>query len=190
MFRERLDERRDRSARSRPPPRPGRSSRPRARTERYQFGGSFGGPIVKNKAHFFLAAERTDQTTQQILNIESLFAGFNKPPEAKDGVYDLPMTENLFTVKSSINVSAEPVPVDPLRPEHQLAGLRRRLALHTRQLGRQHEHVQLDQRQPQLGARRQQAERVHLPVRRLRELHPRPRHRARAELPERRRRSA
>ena len=74
--------------------------------ERYQFGGSFGGPIVKNRAHFFVAAERTDQTTQQILNIESLFAGSNKPPEAKDGVYDLPMAENLFTVKSSINVSA------------------------------------------------------------------------------------
>ena len=28
---------------------------------RYQFGGSFGGPIVQNRAHFFAAAERTQQ---------------------------------------------------------------------------------------------------------------------------------
>ncbi len=41
-------------------------------------------------------------------------------------------------------------------------------------LGVEHEreHVQLDQRQPQLGARRLEAERVHLPVRRLRQRHP------------------
>src|SRR5215204_3384072 len=32
---------------------------------RYQFGGSFGGPVIQNKAHFFAAAERTQQDTQQ-----------------------------------------------------------------------------------------------------------------------------
>jgi hypothetical protein len=74
--------------------------------KRYQFGGSFGGPIIQNKAHFFLAAERTDQTTQQIVSVASLFAGFNKPTQAVDGVYDLPMAENLFTVKSSANLTA------------------------------------------------------------------------------------
>ena len=30
---------------------------------RYQYGGSFGGPIVQNKAHFFAAFERTQQDT-------------------------------------------------------------------------------------------------------------------------------
>src|SRR6185436_3026423 len=30
---------------------------------RNQFGGSFGGPIVRDKAHFFFAAERTQQDT-------------------------------------------------------------------------------------------------------------------------------
>src|SRR6185312_15408152 len=32
---------------------------------RYQFGGSFGGAIVQNRAHFFAAAERTQQDTFQ-----------------------------------------------------------------------------------------------------------------------------
>ena len=41
-----------------------------------------------------------------------------------------------------------------------------------RRLEQQQEQVQLDQRQPQLGARRLEAERVHLPVRRLRNAHP------------------
>ena len=35
---------------------------------RYQFGGSFGGPIVQNKAHFFAAVERTQQDTNQAVN--------------------------------------------------------------------------------------------------------------------------
>ena len=90
---------------------------------------------------------------------------------SQDGVYDTPMDENLFTGEVVDQHHPEPVPVGPLRQEHELAGVRRQLAIATRQLGRQHEQVQLDQRQPQLGARRQQAERVHLPVRRLRELH-------------------
>ena len=49
--------------------------------------------------------------------------------------------------------------------------VRRGAATTRRQLGRQHEQVQLDQREPQLGARRREAERVHLPVRRLHEQH-------------------
>jgi hypothetical protein len=61
---------------------------------RYQFGGSFGGPVVQNKAHFFVAAERTSQTTRQSVNTLGLFPSM-------DGVFDTPMTENLVTAKMS-----------------------------------------------------------------------------------------
>ena len=35
---------------------------------RYQYGGSFGGPIVKDKIHYFVAVERTQQDTFQAVN--------------------------------------------------------------------------------------------------------------------------
>jgi hypothetical protein len=34
---------------------------PKPNYRRNQFGGAFGGPIVKDKLHFFLAAERTKE---------------------------------------------------------------------------------------------------------------------------------
>src|SRR5512144_154469 len=40
---------------------------------RYQYGGSFGGPIVKDKAHYFGAFERTQQDTFQIVSTSGLF---------------------------------------------------------------------------------------------------------------------
>ncbi len=65
---------------------------------RYQFGGSIGGPIAQNKAHFFAAAERTQQDTKQAVNTLGLF------PQA-DGIYDTPYRENLLTGKVTANVS-------------------------------------------------------------------------------------
>ncbi len=38
-----------------------------------QFGGSFGGPIAKDKAHFFAAVERTQQDKTQTVNTSGLF---------------------------------------------------------------------------------------------------------------------
>ena len=40
---------------------------------RNQFGGSFGGPITQNKAHFFAAVERTQQDTFQSVTTKGLF---------------------------------------------------------------------------------------------------------------------
>ena len=40
---------------------------------RNQFGGSFGGPIIKDKIHFFGAVERTQQDTTQTVNTQGLF---------------------------------------------------------------------------------------------------------------------
>jgi hypothetical protein len=71
---------------------------PKGEYERYQYGGSFGGPIVQNKAHFFAAYERTQQDTTQSVNTLGLF------PD-QDGVFVTPMRENLFTAKASANVT-------------------------------------------------------------------------------------
>ena len=64
-----------------------------------------------------------------------------------------------------------PVPDGAVRPERQLAALRRDAALDPGQLGRQQEQVQLDQRQPQRVAVGVETERVRVPVRRLRQSH-------------------
>ena len=66
--------------------------------KRYQFGGSFGGPIILNKAHFFGAVERTQQDTNQAVNTLGLFPG-------SDGVYATPYRENLITVKGTMNLN-------------------------------------------------------------------------------------
>jgi hypothetical protein len=66
--------------------------------KRYQYGGSFGGPIVQNKAHFFAAAERTQQDTMQAVTTLGLFPNL-------EGVFPTPSRENLFTGKVSANLT-------------------------------------------------------------------------------------
>ena len=65
---------------------------------RWQFGGSFGGPIARDKAHFFAAVERTQQDTNQAVDTRGLFP-------SSDGVYPTPVRENLFTGKVTSNVT-------------------------------------------------------------------------------------
>jgi len=67
---------------------------------RNQFGGSFGGPIMKDKAHFFMAIERTQQDTTQVVDTSGLF------PD-KDGVFGVPYRDNLFTGKVTANLNAQ-----------------------------------------------------------------------------------
>ena len=67
---------------------------------RWQYGGSFGGPIVKNKVHYFGAFERTQQDTLQSVSTEGLF------PD-QDGSYALPYRETLLTVKSTATLTAD-----------------------------------------------------------------------------------
>jgi TonB-dependent receptor-like protein len=67
---------------------------------RNQFGGSFGGPIAHDKAHFFAAVERTQQNTFQSVTTKGLFP-------AKDGVYPVPYRETLVTAKETTTVNAE-----------------------------------------------------------------------------------
>jgi Carboxypeptidase regulatory-like domain len=72
---------------------------PKGNYERWQYGGSFGGPIVQNKAHFFAAYERTQQDTTQSVDTKGLFPSL-------DGVNPTPSRENLFTAKASASITA------------------------------------------------------------------------------------
>jgi len=65
---------------------------------RNQFGGSVGGPIVQNRAHFFFAAERTQQDTTQAVSTLGLFP-------SQDGVYATPYRETLLTGKATANLT-------------------------------------------------------------------------------------
>ncbi|HMF95139.1 MAG TPA: hypothetical protein VKE96_12625, partial [Vicinamibacterales bacterium] len=64
-----------------------------------QFGGSFGGPIAKDKAHFFLAVERTQQDKTQRVNTQGLF------PD-KDGIFAVPYRETPLSAKVTTNLNA------------------------------------------------------------------------------------
>ena len=66
--------------------------------KRYQYGGSFGGPIKTNKAHYFAAIERTQQDTFQIVNTRGL-------APSEDGTYATPYRETLFNVKVTANLT-------------------------------------------------------------------------------------
>ena len=74
-------------------PAPGKSE-----YRRNQFGGSFGGPIMKDKVHFFFALERTQQDTTQSVSTKGLFP-------SQDGVFALPYRENLGTGKVTANIN-------------------------------------------------------------------------------------
>jgi hypothetical protein len=65
---------------------------------RWQYGGSAGGPIVQNKAHFFGAFERTQQDTFQVVDTLGLF------PD-QDGIFATPYRENLITGKVTAQVT-------------------------------------------------------------------------------------
>jgi hypothetical protein len=66
---------------------------------RNQFGGSFGGPMIKDKLHYFVAAERTQQDTFQAVSTKGLF------PD-QDGVYGTPYRETLLNVKVTANLDS------------------------------------------------------------------------------------
>jgi carboxypeptidase family protein len=74
------------------------SDAPKADYRRYQFGGSFGGPIAQNKAFYFGAYERTQQDTNQQVDTLGLF------PD-QDGVYKTPVRETLLTVKQTTTIN-------------------------------------------------------------------------------------
>jgi outer membrane receptor protein involved in Fe transport len=77
---------------------------PKQPYERIQLGGSFGGPLLIDRAHYFAAYERTQQDTKQPVDTLDVFP-------ADEGLLDVPLRQDLFTVK----VTGSP------RPEHYVA---------------------------------------------------------------------
>jgi len=65
---------------------------------RYQYGGSFGGPIKKDSIHYFGAFERTQQDTFQVVDTLGLFPN-------EDGIFGTPYRETLVTVKGTMNLN-------------------------------------------------------------------------------------
>jgi carboxypeptidase family protein len=72
---------------------------PKLDYRRYQYGGSVGGPIALNRIFYFGAFERTQQDTQQTVNTLGLFP-------SEDGVFPVPVRENLFTGKLTADIRA------------------------------------------------------------------------------------
>ena len=66
---------------------------------RYQFGGSNGGPIVRDRAHYFFAYERTQQDSRQTVNTLGI-----APDE--NGAFDTPVRENLLSAKVTASFRA------------------------------------------------------------------------------------
>jgi hypothetical protein len=65
--------------------------------QRWQYGGSVGGPIRRNAAHFFGAVERVQQDTFQAVNTSGLFP-------ALDGVFPVQYRETLVLVKTTMRL--------------------------------------------------------------------------------------
>jgi len=66
--------------------------------ERKQYGASLGGPIVKDKAHFFATYEKTDQETQYTVNSRDL-------PQFNGQAVPKPFKDELATAKATVNIS-------------------------------------------------------------------------------------
>ena len=75
--------------------------------EREQYGLSLGGPIVKDRAHYFATYEKTERTTTYTVNTDLDGAGGDGPifPGIQGTSVPLPFEDELLTAKSTINIS-------------------------------------------------------------------------------------
>ena len=75
---------------------------PKPGFRRNQFGGSFGGPIVRNRTHFFVSAERTK--TDEFYTVST-----GKPQfySALEGTFLKPFTSNLFVGRLDHQINAD-----------------------------------------------------------------------------------
>jgi|CXWL01.1.fsa_nt_gi hypothetical protein len=68
--------------------------------ERTQFGASLGGPIVRDKAHFFATYEKTDRETSYTVNTGGAFPTFDGISVAQ------PFTDELISAKATLDLNA------------------------------------------------------------------------------------
>jgi len=68
--------------------------------ERKQYGGSLGGPIVRDRMHFFVTYEETERPSSYVINTGGIFPAFDGQAVA------IPFTDELITAKSTVNISA------------------------------------------------------------------------------------
>jgi outer membrane receptor protein involved in Fe transport len=69
--------------------------------DRKQYGASFGGPIIKDKAHFFATYERTTRETNYIVDSGGIY------PELDGQVTPLPFQDELITAKATYDINAK-----------------------------------------------------------------------------------
>ncbi len=72
--------------------------------DRKQYGASLGGPIVRDKAHFFATYEKTDRKTSYIINTDP---GNGQPvfPTLQGSAVQIPFKDELLTAKITDNLS-------------------------------------------------------------------------------------
>jgi outer membrane receptor protein involved in Fe transport len=68
--------------------------------ERQTWGGSIGGPIVQDRAHYFATYEKTDRETQYVVDSGGIF------PELDNQAFALPFEDELITAKATLDISA------------------------------------------------------------------------------------
>jgi hypothetical protein len=72
----------------------------KAAYERKQYGGSLGGPIIRDRAHFFATYEETKRPSSYIIDTGGILPDFDGDAVA------IPFTDKLITAKSTVNISA------------------------------------------------------------------------------------
>jgi hypothetical protein len=68
--------------------------------QRDQYGASLGGPIVRDKAHFFATYEKTDRPSNYTINTGGIFPSLDGTSVA------IPFTDELITAKATYDISA------------------------------------------------------------------------------------
>jgi hypothetical protein len=77
-----------------------RSDSPKGDYERKQWGASFGGPIIRDRAHFFGTYERTDRETTVVIDTGGI------APDVDGDSIGYPFEDQLGTLKASLNATA------------------------------------------------------------------------------------